>query len=275
MAQLVDLVGADRLLPGVLQVPGDVAQRAAEEADAGAGERDLRGGGEHQRPVLVARGRGQAQHVDLPDEVVGERVHRVGVVPEQPEIRCGRAHLDQPPHLLPGEGDAGRVGEHRHAPHALDGRVGGDELLDQVDVGTVLAHRDVDHLDVEALGDREVPVVAGHRTEELDGRFVLNPRPRRIHPAVQQRDTPRRRASARGWRCCPRSGWAPGCRAARRRWRAAPAGRAGRRSCGCRCRRRRGSPRRQAQQRVGQVELRGRRLAAGQVELSCLACRSA
>ncbi len=34
-------------------------------------------------------------------EVVGQGVHRVGVVPEQPEIGCGRPHLDQPAHRSP------------------------------------------------------------------------------------------------------------------------------------------------------------------------------
>ena len=177
VAQLIDLVRADRLLAGVLQVPGDIAQRSAEETDAGAGEGDLRRGREHQRPVRVTGGRGQAQHVDLPDEIVGQRVEGVCVVPEQPEIVCGRSHLDEPPDILPGIGDAGRVGVHRHAPHALDRRVGGDEFFDQVDVGAVLAHRHRDHLDVEAFGDREVPVVARRRAEELDLRFV-DPRPR-------------------------------------------------------------------------------------------------
>ena len=173
--------------PACCRYQAMLASDAAEEADARPRERDLGGGGEHQRPVLVARGGGQPQHVDLLHRVVGEGVHGVGVVPEQPEIGCGRAHLHQPSHLFPCERDAGRVGEHRHAPHPLDGRVGGDELLDQVDVGSVLEHRHVDHLDAQALGDGEVPVVAGHRAQELDDGIVA-PRPRRIHPAVQQRE---------------------------------------------------------------------------------------
>jgi hypothetical protein len=114
-------------------------------------------------------------------------VHGVGVVPEQPEIGCGRAHLHQSADHFPGIGGTGGIGEHRHAPHALDGRVGGDEFLDQVDVGAVLAHRHRDHLDAEALGDREVPVVTRRGAQELDHRLG-DPRPWRVDAAVQQRE---------------------------------------------------------------------------------------
>ena len=48
-------------------------------------------------------------------------------------------------------------------------------------------HRDRDHLDAHRLGDREVPVIAGDRAQELDARLVL-PGPRRVHAAVQQRE---------------------------------------------------------------------------------------
>ena len=114
-------------------------------------------------------------------------MHRVGVVPEQPEIRCGGVHLDQPAHHFPGVHRTGRVGVHRNTPHALDRRVGGDQFLDEVDVGAVVMHRHGDHLDAEALGDREMPVVARRGTEELDDR-LSNPGPRRVHPAVQHRE---------------------------------------------------------------------------------------
>ena len=129
----------------------------------------------------------------------------IGVVPHQPEIVCGRSHLHQPANGLPGVRDARRVRVDRHAPHALDGRVRGDEFLDQVDVGAVLAHRHGDHLDAEALGDREVAVVAGRRAQELDAGLVRSTAAasRRRRAAAR---TPRRRASSRGSRCCRRSG---------------------------------------------------------------------
>jgi hypothetical protein len=124
--------------------------------------------------------------VDLADEVQRQGVHRVRVVPEKPEILGGRFHLDEPSHGLPRVGDAGGVGENRDRPQAFDRRIDGNQLFDQVDVWAVLAHRDRDHLDAEGFGDGEVPVVAGHRAEELDLGFVF-PWPRRIHPAVQHR----------------------------------------------------------------------------------------
>src|SRR4029077_12797858 len=107
------------------------------------------------RAVRVARRGGQPEHVDLANEVVRERVHQVRVVPEEPEIGCGSLHLHQPTYVLPGVGGTRRVGEHWHAPHALDRGIRGDEFLDEVDVRTVLAHRHGYHLDAVALGDRE------------------------------------------------------------------------------------------------------------------------
>ena len=134
-------------------------------------------------PASAAR----PEHVDLAHEVVRQGVHRVGVVPEQPEIRCGGRHLDEPTDRLPGVDRPVGLRVHRHAPHALDRGVAGDEFLDQVDVGAVLVHRDRDHLDAERLGDREVPVVAGRRAQELDARL------RRSTAAASRR----RRAAAR------------------------------------------------------------------------------
>ncbi len=72
-----------------------------------------------------------------------------------------------------------------HMPFTAGSR--GDEFLDQVDVGAVFEHRDGDHLDAEAFGDGEVPVIAGRRAQELHSGLVP-PRPRRVHAAVQQRE---------------------------------------------------------------------------------------
>lgn len=43
----------------------------------------------------------------------------------------------------------------------FDGRIGGDQFLDEVDIGAVLTQRDGNHLDAEGFGDREMAVVAG------------------------------------------------------------------------------------------------------------------
>lgn len=107
--QLVHLVRTDRLLTGMLQVPGDVATILKETDPAPCGEGDLGGGGEHVGPVGIARLRGQTEYVNRARKLASERVNRIRVVPEQPEIICGRAHLNQPTHHFPRIHRAGRV----------------------------------------------------------------------------------------------------------------------------------------------------------------------
>lgn len=119
-------------------------------------------------------GAGGEQIGDL-DGLVGEVVGGVGVVPEDPEVGSGGAHRSEPGHGRVAVAGAVRVAVLRHAPDALDRRVLGDEPLHGLHVRAVRGHRHRDHVDPEALAEREVPVVAGHRTQERD--------PLLVHPA--------------------------------------------------------------------------------------------
>ncbi|COW27815.1 Uncharacterised protein [Mycobacterium tuberculosis] len=112
-------------------------------------------------------------------------MHRIRVVPEQAEVRCRRPHLDESANRFPGIGDARRVAEDRYRPHPLDGWVDGNQFFDQIDVGPILQHGYRDHLDAHGLGDGKVPVIAGDRAQEFDAVLLLNPRPRRVHAAIQ------------------------------------------------------------------------------------------
>ena len=56
VAQLVDLVAADRALAHPPEVPGDVLGRRREQRHAGAGQRDLRGRAEDEGAVADGRG---------------------------------------------------------------------------------------------------------------------------------------------------------------------------------------------------------------------------
>ena len=56
------------------------------------------------------------------DELVGQMMDRVGIVPEQPEIRSPGPHRGQPPRRRLAVDVPGGVGVFRHAPQALDGR---------------------------------------------------------------------------------------------------------------------------------------------------------
>ena len=191
MPELVELVGPDRLLTGMLEVPGDIGQRAAEKADPRPGEGDLGGRRKHVRPVRITCCGGQTQYVNLAGKFQCQSVHRIRVIPEQTEIRCSGAHLDQPTGHFPGVDRTRGVGEQRNRPHPLDRRIRRHQLLNQIDIGAVVTHRHGDHLDSQTFGDREMTVVARRRTEELDrgaGELLLDPGPRRVHATVQHRE---------------------------------------------------------------------------------------
>ena len=85
---------------------------------------------------------------------------------------------------------SGRVLVLRYAPDPLDGRVARDQPLHFVHVRPAVEHAHVQHLEAERLGDREMPVVAGHDAEETRPRRFAPPGrlafQRSVEPGVQQ-----------------------------------------------------------------------------------------
>jgi hypothetical protein len=148
------------------------------KATPGPGERDLRGRGHHPEPVRVPGRGGEADDVDDLRELVGESVHRVGVVPDDAEVGGRGLHRGEAFGDLAAHRVTAGVGEHRHRPHALDLRVL-DEFADGLQVGAGLGHRDGEHLEAEGLGDGVVAVVAGDRADPLHG-LPGAPRLRRV-----------------------------------------------------------------------------------------------
>ena len=128
---------------------------------------------------------GELQNVDGLGELVGEGVDGVGVVPHDTEIGCGRIERRELFTRFPRVANARRVAENRHGPHAFDLRVF-EKLGNGVEVGPLIRHRDIDHLEPEVLGDGEVAVISRDRADPLDGVFVF-PRPRRILSAKDVR----------------------------------------------------------------------------------------
>ena len=156
--------------------------RAGQERHPGAGVGDLRRRGEHDRPVRVPGGRRQRQDVGALGLGLGQVVERVGVVPEDLEVRRRGGHRGQPLCDLLADDRAAGVGVGRDHPYPLDARVLRGQLGHRVRVRSVVVHRHRHHLDAEPLEQREVPVVAGDRADEPD-RLLLRPtaarRPRR------------------------------------------------------------------------------------------------
>ena len=183
--QLVDLVGTDRLHAGVQAVPRDVRRRGTEEGHAGSRHGDLRGGGEHQWPVGVASGRGDPEDVERLRFGIGEVMHRVCVVPEDAKIGCGGWQRCEDLRLLDGHGLSARVRVHGHQPHATYRRVF-QVRADGLEVeATILQVRERNHPDAHGFGDRKVPVIAGDGAQKAD--LLIAPRHRGARNAVQQR----------------------------------------------------------------------------------------
>ena len=94
-------------------------------------------------------------------------VDRVGIVPEDPEVRRLGRHGGQPPDHVVRIHRARGVAVFGDAPDALDGRVAGGELLHGLHVRPVSLHRHRDHLDSQVLADGKMPVVARAGAQEL------------------------------------------------------------------------------------------------------------
>ena len=179
VAQLVHLVVAD---DHRRETAADVLHgvfAAGDRGHTGTGEGDLAGGGEHKHAILVAVLFGLVQQHGRFDDLLGQVVDDVRLVPEDLEIGRGGFHGGKAADGLVAVGVAVGVGILRHAPDALDGIVLGHELFDHIHIGAGLGHGDVDHLKAEILGDGKVAVIAGHRAKEL-ALFDLRPRAGRI-----------------------------------------------------------------------------------------------
>src|SRR5215213_6220730 len=168
MPQVIDLVGADGPLAQLGQIPIDVGWRAREERHASTGKRDLGGGGEQEHSIRVAGRCRHAEDVERRSLDIGEMVHRVRVVPKDPEIRSRRRHRHQGVGDLLGIDRTGRVGVCGNDPDALDRGIVGDQLAHLIDVRTGFAEGYREHLDAELLAQREMAVVTRHRAEEAD-----------------------------------------------------------------------------------------------------------
>ena len=131
MAHLVQLIVADGLRPYDRQDLLHIPVGRGKDGNAGAGEGDLGGGCKVKHSVLRARLGAHPKNIrQLIAAIRVQVMHRVGIVPEDAEIRCRRAHTCQSAHRLVRVRVAVRIGIFRAAPDALDGIVGGDEALD-------------------------------------------------------------------------------------------------------------------------------------------------
>ena len=99
--------------------------------DACAREGDLAGRGEHEHTVLIAVLLALVQQHRGLDDLIGEVVHDVGLIPEDLEVGRSGLHLGEALDGLIAVGVAVGVGILRHAPDALDGIILSHQLLNR------------------------------------------------------------------------------------------------------------------------------------------------
>ena len=167
MAQLVHLVVADDHRREALAHVLHRVLAAGDGGDARAREGDLARGGEHKDTVLIAVLLGLVQQNRRLDDLIGQVVDDVRLIPEDLEIGGGGLERGKAADRLVAVGVAVGVGVLRHAPDSLDGVILGDELFNHVHVRAVGAHGHGDQLKAHLLGDAKVAVIAGHGAEEL------------------------------------------------------------------------------------------------------------
>ena len=167
MAQLVHLVVADDHRREALAHVLHRVLAASDGGDARAREGDLARGGEHKDTVLIAVLLGFVQQNRRLDDLIGQVVDDVRLIPEDLEIGGSGLERGKAADRLVAVGVAVGVGILRHTPDALDGVILGDELFNHVHVGAVGAHGHGDQLKAHLLGDGKVAVIAGHGAEEL------------------------------------------------------------------------------------------------------------
>ena len=179
MAQLIHFVIAD---DHGREPAADILQAfltACQSRNTGARKGDLAGGGEHKHPVLIAKGLAFLQQDRRFNDLAGEMMHNVCLVPENLEVRRGGFHGGETANGLVAVHKSVRVGILRHTPDSLDGVILRHQTLDHIHVGAGLGHGNIDHLKAQFLGDAEMPVVAGNGTKELPV-FHLTPGFRRV-----------------------------------------------------------------------------------------------
>ena len=166
MAQLVELIIADRLGGHAGFDHCDIRIGGRHHSDARAGEADFRGGGHHNHAVRVASLRAFVEHIEHLVGRIGQIVDAISVIPDDAEILRACLHGCHTADDFVRISFSFRIGILRHTEHAFDCRVLHD-LFQQLHIRAVLQHRDVDHLDPKIFAHAEMSVVTGHRAGKL------------------------------------------------------------------------------------------------------------
>ena len=168
--QLIDFVRADRHCAHVFFERLHDARRTRQKRDARAGEGDLRRRRELHGVVVGARRDRAAARCS---RAAGSADSRSCTAYALSHItrKCAAARFGScAMRAMTASEYTQPVGFEYFGTHQMPlmHRIRGDARFDGVHVGPVLGHRHRDHLDAERFADREMPVVARHRTQKPD-----------------------------------------------------------------------------------------------------------
>ena len=179
--------------------------RSAHEADAAAGEGDLGGGCEHGDRVFGTRGFGQRQDRRQPRRRERKIMNGVGVVPEYEEgllAVAGMAarQVREASNGFLGIDAAGWIRVLGNAPDAAHVRIVLHEILGHVHVRAGIRHRHGHKFHAHGIGEGEMAVVSGHRTQALDPAGVAPrcPGETHVHRRVEDEEHQREARVAAG-----------------------------------------------------------------------------
>ena len=158
MAQLVHLIIANDHHREALADILHGVHAARNGGNTCTGEGDLAGGGEHKHTVLRAVLLALVQQNRGLDDLLGQVVDDVSLIPEDLEIRRSGLHLGKTLDGLIAVGVAVGVGILRHTPDALDVRILSHQLFHNVHIRAIGGHRHADQLKAKLLGDFEMAV---------------------------------------------------------------------------------------------------------------------
>ena len=168
MAQLIQLVMADRLIEHVFLGLRQVCLGSSQRRDTGTGEAYLGSGDKfinHIRISCFLTFRQKFQdHILI---IVIQMVNGVSVIPENTEVFGSRFQMGKSSDCLVGERNTGGILIFWYAPDSLDGLVFSHQLFHYIHIWAGRKHGNIDHLNAKIFRHRKMTVISRNRTQEF------------------------------------------------------------------------------------------------------------
>ena len=171
VTELIQLIMADGLNGHLLFDILQIIIRSGNSRNAGTRKADLRCGAEFIYQIRISGFFTFMQNFqDIILIIVVQVMYIIGIVPVDAEILSRGLQPCEPAYRFIRISDALRIGILGNTPDSLNRRIFAHKLLHHIHVRAFRSHGNVDHLNPKILRNREMPVVTGHRAEELHDR---------------------------------------------------------------------------------------------------------